>query len=74
MPARILRTALNAASREIHAELGSGAMWADAHLMSSGKRHAWVAVDSSLGFNRKRHPSRGKSPRPATTIFVEVRR
>lgn len=73
MSARLVHLAMAAASKEIRRDIRKGATWADAHLMGApGRRRMTVAVDTSRGFDELRHPSRGDSPLPATTIVVEV--
>jgi hypothetical protein len=69
---RLAALALRAASDAIRVDLRAGATWAEAHLASTerGAHRAEVTVDTSLGFDEKRHPARGKSPLPPTTIVV----
>ena len=73
MTARLVHLALGAATREIRRDVKHGATWADAHLVGvKGGSRATVQIDSSVGFDELRHPSRGDSKLPATTIVVEV--
>jgi hypothetical protein len=69
---RLLANAMRAAEREIRADIRAGAVWADAHLTrtSQAQHRADVLVDSSLGFDESRHPTRGRSPLPPTTIVI----
>jgi hypothetical protein len=69
---RLLHAILGAASREIRSELREGATWADAHLVCAEPGKAVAVVDTSLGFSMERHPDRGSSPSPPTTIVVVV--
>lgn len=64
--------ALSATAREIRREWKRGATWVDAHMDGARRGRAVVKVDSSLGFDELRHPLRGDSPLPPTTIVVEV--
>lgn len=73
MSSRLVHVALAAAAKEIRRDVRAGARWADAHLTGpAGKGRATVLVDSSLGFDELRHPTRGDSPLPATTISVRI--
>jgi hypothetical protein len=73
MSARLIHTVIGVTAKELRRDLRKGATWADAHLTGNrGKGRAEVVVDSSLGFDELRHPTRGDSPLPATTIVVEV--
>jgi hypothetical protein len=63
-------------AHEFRADLKRGAMWADAHLVSVDQARglATVTIDSSLGFDPKRHPQRKKTKAKHTTVFVEMRK
>ena len=66
---KLVHQLLGEAAREIRRDVRDGATWADAHLVSVNGG-AKAIVDSSIGFDEERHPGRGGSPRPPTTIFV----
>lgn len=71
---RLLANAMRAAERAIREDLRLGAKWVDAHLVRTTEhgQRADILVDSSIGFDELRHPTRGASPLPPTSIVVVV--